>query len=108
MIVELRTYHCAPGRLPALHERFTKITFGFFEKYGIEQVGFWTSLTGDTNQSLTYLLKWDSLADRETKWNAFQSDPEWIAKRTETEAQAIIVQRVENQFLTPTAYSALR
>jgi hypothetical protein len=108
MIVELRIYHCAPGRLPALHERFSKITLGFFEKYGIEQIGFWTALTGDSNQTLTYLLKWDSLADRETKWNAFQADPDWQAKRAETEAQAIIVQRIENQFLTPAAYSALR
>ena len=108
MIVELRTYHCAPGRLPALHERFTTTTLAFFEKYGIEHVGFWTALTGDSNQTLTYMLKWDSLADRETKWNAFQSDAEWIAKRAASEADAIIVQRIENQFLAPTAYSALR
>ena len=108
MIVELRTYHCAPGRLPALHERFTSTTLGFFEKYGIRQVGFWTNLTGPTNQSLTYLLQWESLAEREAKWNAFQSDPEWISKRAASEAQAIIVERIENQFLTATAYSALR
>ncbi|SDG26359.1 NIPSNAP family protein [Pseudomonas abietaniphila] len=108
MIVELRTYHCAPGRLPALHERFTSATLGFFEKYGIKQIGFWTNLTGPTNQSLTYLLQWENLAERETKWNAFQSDPEWIAKRAASEAQAIIVERIENQFLAPTVYSALR
>ncbi|WP_110950293.1 NIPSNAP family protein [Pseudomonas bohemica] len=108
MIVELRTYHCAPGRLPALHERFTGTTLGFFEKYGIKQIGFWTNLTGATNQSLTYLLQWESLAEREAKWNAFQSDAEWIAKRAASEAQAIIVERIENQFLAPTAYSALR
>lgn len=108
MIVELRTYHCAPGRLPALHERFTGTTLGFFEKYGIKQIGFWTNLTGATNRSLTYLLQWESLAERETKWNAFQSDAEWIAKRAASEAQAIIVERIENQFMTPTGYSALR
>jgi hypothetical protein len=108
MIIELRIYHCAPGRLPALHERFTKTTLEFFKKYGIEQLGFWTTLAGPTNQSLTYMVKWASLTERETKWNAFQSDPEWIAKRAESEVQAIIVERIENQFLTPTAYSALR
>lgn len=108
MIVELRIYHCAPGRLPALHERFTKTTLGFFEKHGIEQLGFWTTLAGRTNQSLTYMLKWASLAEREAKWNAFQADAEWITKRAESEAQAIIVERIENQFLAPTAYSALR
>jgi hypothetical protein len=108
MIVEMRIYHCAPGRLPALHERFSKITLGFFEKYGIEQIGFWTTLVGESNQSLTYMLKWESMAERESKWNAFQADPEWHAKRAETEAVKIIVERVENHFLAPTAYSALR
>jgi hypothetical protein len=34
MIVEMRIYHCAPTRLPALLDRFTSITLGFFEKYG--------------------------------------------------------------------------
>jgi hypothetical protein len=108
MIYELRIYHCAPGRLPALNKRFETITLAFWEKYGIRQVGFWTTLIGPSNQTLTYMLQWESLAERETKWNAFASDPEWLAKRAETEAQAIIVERIENQILTPTSYSAMR
>lgn len=108
MIVEMRTYYCAPGRLPALNDRFANITLGFFEHYGIEQIGFWTTLVGPSNHTLTYLLKWDSLAERETKWNAFQSDAEWIKKRAETEAKGPIVEKIENVFLSPTAYSALK
>ncbi|MBD1551636.1 NIPSNAP family protein [Pseudomonas typographi] len=108
MIVEMRTYHCAPGRLPALNERFTQTTLGFFEKYGIRQIGFWTTLAGPSNHTLTYLLQWESLAEREQKWNAFQADPQWIAKRAESEAEKPIVERIENQFLQPTAYSALK
>ncbi len=108
MLVEMRVYYCLPGRLPALHERFRNITLGFFEKYGIEQIGFWTTAVGANNHALTYLLKWESMAEREQKWGAFQADPEWIAKRTETEQVKAIVERVENQFLEPTNYSALR
>ncbi|MFT5590641.1 MAG: hypothetical protein ACI9ZF_002835 [Bradyrhizobium sp.] len=54
------------------------------------------------------MLQWDSLAERETKWNAFASDLNWLAQRAATEAEAIIVERIENQFLVPTEYSALR
>ena len=43
MLYELRNYHCAPGRIGALNERFTNVTLKFFEKYGIEPVGFWTT-----------------------------------------------------------------
>jgi hypothetical protein len=108
MIVEMRVYHCLPGRLPALQDRFTNTTLDFFKKYGIEQIGFWTTLVGPSNHALTYMLKWDSLAEREAKWNAFQADPEWIAKRAASEAEKMIVERIDNVFLSPTAYSALR
>jgi len=108
MLYEMRTYYCAPGRLPALNERFEKITLDFWKKYGIKPVGFWTTLIGPHNQALTYMLQWESLAQRETIWTAFSTDPEWIAKRNATEAEKIIVERVENQILAPTSYSAMK
>ncbi|MGU3665366.1 NIPSNAP family protein [Methylobacterium sp. A49B] len=108
MIVEMRVYYCAPTRLPALLERFRSTTLGFFQKYGIEQIGFWTTLVGPDNHALTYLLKWDDMTQREARWNAFQADPDWIAARAETEKDRPIVARIENTFLAPTDFSALR
>lgn len=108
MIVELRVYYCEPTRLPALINRFETITLGFFEKYGIEQVGFWTTLVGPDNHALTYLLKWRDMAHRDEAWSAFQADPDWIEQRNATEAERVIVNRIENAFLAPTDFSALR
>ncbi len=108
MIHELRIYHCVPGRLPALLRRFDTITLKIWERYGIQQAGFWTVLVGESNQDLYYLLEWESLAERERKWNAFASDPEWLAKRAETEKDGQIVANVSNQILVPTAFSSVR
>lgn len=108
MIYEMRIYHCAPGRLPALNRRFETTTLALWEKYGIEQVGFWTTLVGASNQTLTYMLRWDNLAERERRWNTFSSDAEWVAKRAASEVDGIIVERIENMFLNPTSYSALK
>lgn len=108
MIIETRIYHCLPGRLPALHDRFSTTTLGFFAKHGIQALGFWTTLVGPSNHALTYMLRWESLAEREQKWNAFQADAEWIAKRAASEAERPIVERIENSFLIPTDYSPLR
>jgi hypothetical protein len=108
MIHELRVYHCVPGRLPALLKRFETITLGLWEKHGIRQAGFWTVLVGESSQDLVYLVQWDSMADREKKWTAFQSDPEWIAKRNETERDGAIVASVSNSFLAPTSFSSVR
>ena len=108
MIYELRVYHCVPGRLPDLLKRFDTITLNIWKKYGIEQAGFWTVLVGESNQALYYLLKFDSLADREKKWNAFQADPEWHTKRAETEKDGAIVANVDVQMLQPTAFSSVK
>ncbi len=108
MIYELRMYECLPGRLPALHERFQTITLEFWRKHGIRQVGFWTTLIGESNQTLTYLIAWESLAEREAKWTAFMHDPGWIAARAETEKEGPIVARITNSILQPTPYSKLR
>ncbi len=105
MIHELRIYECVPGKLPALNNRFETITLKLWEKHGIRQAGFWTTLIGQNNQILYYLLEWESLAERERKWNAFQADPEWQKARTETEKDGPIVAKVTNEILSPTPYS---
>ena len=64
MIYEMRVYRCVPGRLPALLNRFANITLKIWERHGIKQAGFFTTVIGDSNQELTYFLQWDSLADR--------------------------------------------
>ena len=108
MVYELRIYHCVPGRLPALLKRFEGTTLAIWEKHGIRQAGFWTVLIGETNQALYYLLAWESLAEREAKWNAFSADPEWLAKRAETEKDGAIVASISSQFLQPTAFSSVK
>jgi len=108
MIYELRVYHCVSGRLPALLKRFDTITLKIWERHGIVQAGFWTVAIGESNQDLYYLLAWESLADRDVKWAAFQSDPEWIAKRAETEADGPIVASISNTILQPTSFSSVR
>lgn len=108
MIYEIRVYRCVPGRLPALLKRFETITLKLWEKHGIRQAGFWTTLVGESNQDLTYMLAWESLAERERIWNAFATDPEWISKRGETEKDGPIVQTLSNQLLTPTGFSSVK
>jgi len=108
MIHELRIYHCISGRLPALLKRFETITLPIWSRHGIRQAGFWTVAIGDSNQDLYYLLEWESLAERDAKWAAFQSDSEWIAKRAETERDGPIVSSISNLILQPTVFSSVK
>ena len=108
MILEMRVYRCLPGRLPALMKRFDTLTLKLWDKHGIRPVGFFTTLVGESNQELTYLLAWETLAERDQKWNAFQTDPDWITARAKTEADGQIVGNIVNQLLVPTAFSAMK
>ena len=108
MIYELRTYRCVPGRLAALQNRFATITLKLWEKHGIKQAGFWTTEVGESNHNLIYLVAYESMADREKKWAAFSTDPEWISKRAETEKNGPLVMTFSNQFLKPTSFSSVK
>lgn len=107
MIYELRIYRCLPGRMPALLKRFQNATLRIWEKHGIRQAGFWTTVIGASNNDLFYMLAWESLAERETKWNAFMADPEWIAARTDSEKGGPILANVSSQILAPTVFSSV-
>ena len=108
MIYELRVYRCLPGRMPALLSRFQNTTLRIWERHGIRQAGFWTTVIGESNQDLTYLVAWESLAERETKWGAFMVDPEWVEARAASEKDGPIVQNISSQFLAPTAFSSVK
>ena len=108
MIYEMRSYRAMPGRLPDLIKRFDTITLKLFEKHGIQQAGFWTTEVGESNHNLIYLLAYESMADREKKWTAFQSDPDWIAGRAKSEEDGQIIDNIVSQLLVPTAFSSVK
>ena len=108
MIYELRIYHAIPGRLPDVIARFQNHILKLWDKHGIRQAGFWTTLAGASNQQLTYMLAWENLAEREQRWNAFLVDPEWRAVVAETEKNGQIVKNISNEFLVPTAFSSVK
>ena len=108
MIYELRVYRCLPGRLPALLKRFENTTLKLWDKHGIRQAGFFTTLIGESNQELTYMVAWESLAEREKKWNQFQSDPDWISARATSEQDGQIIANIVSQLLVPTAFSSVK
>src|SRR3979411_2307115 len=97
MIYETRVYRCLPGRLPALLKRFENTTLKLWEKHGIKQAGFFTTLVGESNQELTYLVAWELPPARHRQRNAFQSAPDWIAARAKSEEDGPIVGNIVNQ-----------
>lgn len=108
MIYELRIYTCLPGKMADLQRRFEDHTLKLWDRHGIEQAGFWTTAIGSSNNDLTYMLRWNSMAERETKWTAFATDPDWVAARNASEANGPLIANASSQFLTPTRFSSVK
>ncbi len=104
MVYEWRTYVAVPGKMEALHRRFREVTLGFFARYGIEVVAFFVETIGD-NQRLHYILRYPDMGERDRRWNAFQSDPEWISAKQATEVDGPLSERIENRMMRLTDYS---
>jgi hypothetical protein len=85
MFYEYRRYDVQSGRMPDLLKRFEHDAVPAWERHGIRVVGMWQAVVGETSQ-LHYLVQWDSLAQRESLWSAFQKDPDWLAAKRESEA----------------------
>lgn len=105
-VFELRVYHAAEGKLPALLARFRDHTVGLFTKHGTTNVAYWTPtdepLAGKT---LVYILKFPSRDAATKSWKAFQDDPEWLKVKAESEANGKLVDKVDSTFLELTDFS---
>ncbi|PYM90659.1 MAG: NIPSNAP family protein [Candidatus Rokuibacteriota bacterium] len=109
-VYELRTYTVLPGRLPALHKRFSEHTMKLFEKYGMRNEMYWVP-TDDTRKdnTLIYFLSHESQEAADRSWKAFAADPNWIKVRDASEADGkILAKPPERVYMRLTEYSASR
>jgi hypothetical protein len=107
LLYEYRRYSIVPGKRAALSHRFENVTVPIWERHGIKPIGFWEPVVGLSNE-LHYLLTWRDMAEREVRWNAFQSDPEWISTRDQSELEGPLQTKIYNELWTPTSYSQLK
>ena len=106
-IYELRVYEVLPGRMQALNDRFANISLRKLREHGFRLVGFWETAIG-TGGQLTYMVKWQSHAERDAGWEAMNADPEWQAAAAKSVESGQILSRIVNTILVPTSYSAMR
>ena len=108
-VFELRTYES-----PSIQDHWKKIEQmssgegDIFTKAGIPQVFYGDTLIGTRLPNLTYMICFDSLAERDKKWDAFRSSPEWKALSSDPRfAYEDIVSNITNIMLAPTSYSQI-
>ncbi len=106
---ELRTYTCNPGKLPTLITRFRDHTLKLFEKHGMTNIAYWTTVEKDTTQpKLVYLLAHASEEAGKNSFKTFVADPAWISARDNSEKDGKIIEKLESVYMKPLPFSKLR
>ena len=108
-VVELRTYE---GASDLDHQRkIEQMSSGevdIFTKAGIPQVFYGDTLIGDRLPNLTYMICFDSLAERDQKWNEFFSSAGWKTLSNNPRFNfENIVSNTTNVMLAPMPYSQI-
>lgn len=108
-VFEMRTYYTNPGKMEALHARFRDHTNRLFVKHGMTLIGFWSPIDAkQADQKMVYILAYPSKAAAEKSWEAFRTDPDWIAAKNASEKDGPLVAKVDSVFLKATDYSPMK
>ncbi len=109
-VFELRTYESnSMTSLRTKLEMFDGGEIQIFQRLGMAPVFFGEGVFGRNLPSLTYMLSFRSLAERERLWAAFVADAEFTKLRTKPGySDADIVSTISNSILQPMAFSEIR
>jgi hypothetical protein len=108
-VFQLRTYESpSPDDHRRKVEMFHSGEFDIFEKAGFWPVFYGDTLIGPRMPNLTYMLALPDLAELDSKWKAFTSNPDWkkLVASPKFSSEAI-VSNVTNLILNPTSYSQI-
>jgi hypothetical protein len=108
-VFEIRTYTTPPGKLDALNARFRDHTIKLFDKHGMKSIGYWIPQDPALkDNTLIYVLAHDSREAAAANWKAFQSDPDWVKAKADSEKDGRLTTKTESVFVDPTDYSPLK
>jgi hypothetical protein len=108
-VFELRTYTTHPGRLDALHARFAEHTIPLFERHGMTNIGYFVPQDAPlAENTLIYIVAHDSREAAKASWAAFVADPDWQEAREASMRDGLIVDKIENVFMSATDYSMMK
>jgi hypothetical protein len=107
-VFELRTYESPSDQDHKRKVEMMQVEGAVFVKAGFEQVFYGDTLVGARLPNLTYMISYESVAERDKKWGTFSNLPEWKSllgqQRYSFEE---IVSNITNLILTPAAYSQI-
>jgi hypothetical protein len=107
-VFELRVYHTAPGKLPAVESGFRDTYSKLFAKHDLQVVGYWVPEGApDWDNTFVYLVAHSSREEAKKNWDAMLADPETQEAIKSDEANKL-VEKIDRTYMRPTNFSPMK
>ena len=103
MIIDLRTYKCLPGRMPAQLELYGKFGYPIQQRYMGNPLCYLVAESGSLN-TLVHAWVYESAGDREAKRARMAQDPEWKQYLAENLRTGHIIEQTTS-LMTPAPFA---
>ena len=103
MLLDVRTYTCLPGRVPAQLDIYKKYGYPVQLRYVGEPLMYAVAESGALN-SFTHVWVYESAADREEKRGRMAKDPDWAVYLAENVKGGHLVSQ-QTCLMTPAAFA---
>jgi len=102
MLYDVRTYTCRPGTTKKHLALYAEHGYAIQSRHLGKPLAYMQADTGNVN-SYTHIWVYRDAADRETRRQALQKDPEWAAYLVKSAEAAYVVSQ-ENRLMTPVPF----
>ena len=107
-VFELRIYHTAPGKLPAVESGFRDTYSKLFAKHGLQVVGYWIPEgTAAWDNTFVYLVAHSSREEAKKNWDAMLADPA-TQEAIKSEEANKLVEKIDRTYMRSTDFSPIK
>jgi hypothetical protein len=107
-VFELRIYHTAPGKLPAVESSFRDIYSKLLAKHDLQVVGYWVPEgSAAWDNTFVYLVAHASREEAKKNWDAMLADPE-VQAAIKSEDASKPVEKIDRTYMRSTDFSPLK
>jgi NIPSNAP len=107
-VFELRVYHAAPDKLPALESNFRDTWSKLLAKHDLQVVGYWVPEgTPAWDNTFVYLLAHFNREEAKKNWDAMRADPA-VQKMIKSEQAYKLVEKIDSTYMRPVDFSPMK
>jgi hypothetical protein len=107
-VFELRVYHAAPDKMPALESNFRDTWSKLLAKHDLKVVGYWVPEGAPAwDNTFIYVVAHSSREEAKRNWDAMRADPD-VQELLKAERADKLVEKIDSTYMRPADFSPMK